>query len=218
MILSRWNDKLTSYTLKADHDMRAAYGHDVKSHSIITVFAIFVTYGLFGLFSHIRFDHPYLQTFIFALQALLAIFCITLYAIAIYHWRLFFRLRRDGHNKDKNLFFAESAGLYRKIAFYIALAIDSVRQIQSHIYPEDIGQRMRRLKFQLRSEYYHDIGIAILESIILSILFIEFMRIIFPNTFSWSDKKHAVVVILISLAISSFKVFALNLTSGHGVF
>jgi hypothetical protein len=77
---------------------------------------------------------------------------------------------------------------------------------------------MKKLKYQLRSEYYHDTGIAILESIVFSILFIELIRIVFPNTFSWTDKKHALFVILMSLAISSFKVFALNLSSGHGVF
>ena len=216
-IFIHWDTKLAAYTLKHYHDLRSEYKQVIKPHSLITILALFGTSGLFGFMSDIRFENAYGQSFIVILKGITGIFCIAAYIAAYYHWRVFWTLRKEGVNSDKNLFFSESAGRYRKIVFYIALALDIVRRIQSYLHPEEVRQQLRRLKYQLRSEYYHDVGIAVLDSIVLSILFIELMRIIYPGTFSWSDKKHIVVVIVMSLAISSFKIFALNLTSGHGV-
>lgn len=216
-IVTLWDKKLIAYTLKHYQDLRSEHNQEIKPHSLITVFALFGTSFLLGFMSDVMFKNVYGQGFIVVLRGLMGAVCIAAYFAAFYHWRVLWTLRKEGVNTDKNLFFAESAGRERKIVFYIALALDIVRRIQSHLHPEEIGQQLRRLKYQLRSEYYHDVGIAVLDSIVLSILFIEFIRIIYPGSFSWSDKKHIVAVSLMSLAISSFKIFALNLTSGHGV-
>ena len=216
-IITLWDKKLIAYTLKHYQALRSEHNQGIKPHSLITILALFGTSFLLSFMSDVMFENVYGQGFIVVLRGLMGAVCIVAYFAAFYHWRVLWILRKDGIDTDKNLFFAESAGRSRKSVFYIVLALDIVRRIQSYLHPEEIGQQMRRLKYQLRSEYYHDVGIAVLDSIILSILFIEFMRIIYPGSFSWSDKKHIVVVSLMPLAISSFKIFALNLTSGHGV-
>jgi len=217
-IIVHWHEKLLASTRKQYQDIQTQYANKIKPHSAITVMAGFATVGPFSLLRGIAYDNLYGQTFLIVLKTSMAILCVALYVAAFYHWRVFFELRRQGISTDKNFFFAESAGLNRKIFFYIALLIDSVRSIQTYIHYEDVGQRMRRLKYQLRSDYYHNTGIAILESTVLAVLFIELMRIIFPGTFNWSDKKHLWVVVLISTSIFTLRILSLNLSSGHGVF
>ncbi len=46
------------------------------------------------------------------------VFGVITAGIALYEWRYFFLLRKKGLNNDKNYFFEESAGKYRKIVFY----------------------------------------------------------------------------------------------------
>jgi hypothetical protein len=198
--------------------MQTQYTNKIKPHSTITAMAYFATVGSVSLLRGLTYNNIYGQTFLIMLKTSMAVLCVAIYVAAVYHWRVFFELRRQGVNTDKNFFFAESAGLYRKIFFYISLLIDYVRIIQNYIHYENIGQHMRRLKYQLRSEYYHNIGIAIMESTVLAILFIELMRLIFPGTFNWGDKKHFWVVALIAVSLSTLKILSLNSSSGHGVF
>lgn len=217
-IIRRWDNKWKDSALKHYQDLRSEYKYEIKPHSAFTVLAILATTGPFSLLSSVRFENVYGQHLLVLLMGLQAIICITLYFVAYYHWRVFISLRHAGINTDNNIFFPESAGRYRKVSFYIAVALDSIRMIHSHLNPEDIRQKMRRLKFQLRSEYYHDVGLAILDSIVLSIIFVELARILFPQTFTWSSKKHAAIVIVASLIISTFKIVILYSTSGHGIF
>ncbi len=215
-IIRHIDDKMLTFTLKRYQGLQSEHGNAIKPHSFITVIAILVTVA--PPLSGIGFENAYGQGFIDVLKVLMIAVCIALYYIGLYSWRVFFRLKSDGINNDRNLFFAESAGPYRKLAFYISFAIDFTRRIQANLHPEAIEQRMRRLKYQFRAEYYQDAGAAILESIVLSILLVEIIRIILPGTVIWSDKKHALAVIIMSVSMSSFRVFFLSLASGHGVF
>lgn len=205
-----------SASMKQYQDIQKEY--KIKPHSALTVLAVCAAVGPFSLLRSITYENPYAQTFLVVFKTIMAVLFVAFFVAAFYHYRVFFNLRKEGINADRNLFFAESASSFRKIAFYISFALDSIRSVQSYIHPEDITQRMKRLKYQLRSEYYHDVDIAILESAVLSILFVEVMRIVFPSTFGWSDKKHWTIVISATFIISAFKVFVLKMSSGHGVF
>jgi hypothetical protein len=193
--------------------------HEFKPHAGSTVIAFISTYLFFSLLSGLRFEHESSQGPIFVIiyKGLLALLSMGAYAVAFYCWRAFFTLRREGINADKNIFFSESAGLYRKVVFYVALVPWFVRTICSQLHPMIIEQEMKRVKYQLHSEYYREIGLSVFESVVFSILFVELLRIILPQSSTWNNKKHIAVVMSMSFVLSAVRAIALNITRGHGV-
>lgn len=192
---------------------------EFKLHSGSTVIALIATYLFFNLLSGLRFEHEARQGLIFVVvyKGLLALLSIGAYAAAFYSWRVFFALRREGINTDKNIFFSESAGFYRKVVFYCALVLWFMRTIYSHLHPMIIEQEMKRLKYQLPAEYYREVGRSVIESIVFSILVVELLRIILPQSSKWDNKKHIAVVVSMSFVLSAVRAIALNITRGHGV-
>jgi len=192
---------------------------EFKPHSGSTVIAIIFTNLFFNLLSGIRFEHESEQGFIFVMiyKGLLVLLTIGASAVAFYYWRVFFTLRKEGINTDKNVFFSESAGLYRKVVFYVTLVPWFIRTIYSHLYPVIIEQEMKRLKYQLHTEYYHEVSLTVFDNIIFSILFVEFLRILVPKTATWNNKKHVAAVISMTFVLSAIRAIALNITRGHGV-
>ena len=194
--------KITNAYLKSTKEV------EFKTHSFVTLFAIFLT-DLLLTFSGMQFH--FFKDFMILYNGTLALFCLVLYVYAFYLWRVLFSLRKEGLNTDKNLFFAESANLYRKIVFYIALIPLFIIKIIKYLKPEDVEQDMGRLKYVLRADFYHAAGFDVLESIVFAIVLVETMRIIFVKTFSWSNKTHFVVVFLIAFSLSIIRVTILSI-------
>ncbi len=211
-IFSKLDNKLTTYI--RNQYLQSNKKADFKTHSFLTVGAIFLT-DWFLTFKGFQFQ--YLEDFIILYRGALVFFFLAFYVSAFYQWRVLFGLRRDGNNTDKNLFFAESAGLYRKIVFYIALVPWFIMKSYSHFQTEDIERGMEGLKYALRADFYREAGFVVFESIIFSIILVELLRIFIIRTFSWSNKMHFAIVITISISLSGLRVFLLKLVSGHGI-
>lgn len=192
--------------------------HDVKPHSAFTVMGIMFATAMLTILSGIRFEHEYAQAnyLSYVYKILLGLLSLGAFAVAFYFWRVFFLLRREGKNNDKNLFFAESAGRNRKIVFYSALPLWLIRAIYGYLNPVIIEQEVKKIKYQFYSGYIREVGITAFDNIVFSILFVELMRILVPQTRRWTDKKHFAVVFALSLVITAIKAIALNVTRGHG--
>jgi hypothetical protein len=206
---------------KLSQSIRARYADPrmsgIKLHSVFTVGAIFLTEILLIFFKSMNYQNDYLRIFIMIYKAAYIVVLIWLYIYTFYCWRVYFRLREEGSSRDKNIFFSESAGLYRKVIFYVALVPWFISSFRSQFYPEDTSEMMNRLRYQLRADYYRAAGTTILESIMHAILLVELSRFIFPKTLSWSDKRHTTMVVVVSAIISTLRVAALNSASGHGI-
>lgn len=211
-VIKRWDKKILS---SARERYLQSTNRALKPHSGITVLAIFAIYLFSDFLSGIKFEHESYHDLVIVFKVLLALIFVILCIFSFYYWRVFFNLRREGINTDNNLFFAESAGLYRKIFFYASTVFWLIRTIHSHIYPVYIEQEMKRLKYQLRSDYYYDVGLTVLDNFIFSILFVELLRILLPRTYSWNNKKHIAVVVLMSFVLSAFRLLALSFAGGH---
>ena len=192
--------------------------HEVKPHSALTVMGIMFATAMLTIMSGIRFEHEYAQANVlsYVYKILLALSSLGAFAGAFYFWRVFFILRREGKNNDKNLFFAESAGQNRIIVFYLALVAWFLRTIYVYLNPLIIEQEMKKINYQFYSDYIRELGITFIDNIVFSILFVELMRILVPQTYKWTDKKHFALVFALTLVITTLKAIALNITRGHG--
>ena len=181
-----------------------------KPHSIFTVLALILTKSMPVYFMSMHHQNVYFHNFALIFNGACTTGLIGLYIYAFYCWRVYLDLRNTHINTDKNMFFAESTGLYRKFLFYPALATEIILKF----FPRpDFDQ----IRYQLRADFYHETWIIIFDSVAWSILIIELSRILFSNTFSWSDKKHYGVVIVTAAVMSGLQVAALNFASGHGI-
>jgi hypothetical protein len=191
---------------------------EAKPHSAFTVMGIMFATAMFTILSGIRFEHEYAQTILLThiYKSLLALLSLGALAVAVYFWRVFFLLRREGKNSDKNIFFSESAGQNRKIVFYLALVPWFIRVIYDYLNPVIIEQEIKKIKYQFYSDYIREVGITSFDDIIFSILFVELMRILVPQTHKWTDKRHFAVVLALAFVMTAPKAIALNITRGHG--
>lgn len=187
---------------------------DLKPHSFFAVGAVIVTDWVLSY--GIQFE--YWKDFMVLYRLVLVLFCLSLYVMTFYYWRILFNLREEGLNADKNLFFAESADLPRKVVFYIAFAQWLIMTIYSHFYKSDIGTRMAKLQYALRADYYREVGFAVIESIVFAILLVEILRTFIVKTFLWDNKLHFVIVAVVATLISAIRILGLKLASGHGIF
>ena len=192
--------------------------HEVKPHSAFTVMGIMFATAMLTIMSGIHFEHEYAQANLlsYVYKILLALLSLGAFAVAFYFWRVFIILRKEGKNNDKNLFFSESAGQYRKMIFYLALVPWFLRTIYVYLNPVIIEQEMLKIKYQFYSDYIRELGITSFDNIIFSILFIELMRILVPQTYKWTDKKHFAGVFALTFVTTTIKAIALNITRGHG--
>ncbi len=191
--------------------------NEVKPHSAFTVIGIMFATAMVTIMSGIRFEYEYAQTnfLTYLYKGLLALLSFGAFAVAFYFWRVFFILRREGRNNDKNLFFSESAGQNRKIVFYLALVPWFLRTIYVYLNPVIIEQEMKKVKYQFYSDYIREVGITFFDNIVFSILFVELMRILVPQTYKWTDKKHFAVVFALAFVMTALKAIVLNITRGH---
>jgi len=206
-IILRWHRTLSD-SIRTTYTSPKVNG--IKPHSFFTVLAALSTDLFLFMMKSMTFQNKYLIVFGIAYQTVCILMISGLYIYAFYCWKVYLNLRRENIIKDNNLFFSESAGLYRKTLFYFALASQYILELRSH---PDFGE----IRYQLRVDFYREAGITILESAIFSILIIELSRILFPKTFSWSNKTHYAVVIITAIAMSGLRVAALNFASGHGI-
>lgn len=206
-IIKTWDSKLTAA-------IRERYIHPevpgIKPHSLFTVLAALSTDLLPFMMNVMTFQNKYLYVFGIIYKTVCILMILGLYVYAFYCWTVFLKLRRKHMNKDKNLFFSESATFYRKSAFYVALALSVILKFRSKPHFEEI-------RFQLRAAFYREAGITILDSIIFSILLVELSRNLFPKTFPWSNRTHYAVLIMTAVVMSCLRVVALNFASGHGI-
>lgn len=213
-IILKWHRKLND-SIHATYTSPKVSG--IKTHSVFTILAIFLTDTAPMFFNSMNYQNKYFQTFALIFKAAYILAIIWVYIYAFFCWRVYLNLRREGRTNDKNIFFAESAGVYRKVIFYLALVPELIIDLNSHLHPNQTAQQMDRLRYQLRSEFYREAGIDVLKTIIFSILIVELSRLLFPKTFSWSSRTHAAVVIVTAIVLSCLRVTALNFASGHGI-
>jgi hypothetical protein len=138
------------------------------------------------------------------------IFGIMISIAALYEWRHFFSLRRRGLNHDQNLFFEESAGKYRKLAFYVCLPSLVVMEL-FHIGAS------KDLRYLFKADFYLLLGVTIFKDVLGMVVSIELLRIGIPSAAMWSNRKHLALVISFSVLVSVLSAIGLGLR-GHSIF
>lgn len=177
----------------------------VKYHSYITVMSIGIVYATLSL----HLGRPFLPSMILVIASIIVGFFFLI--MATYQWRHFFDLRKKGQNHDRNYFFSESAGFYRKTIFYISLIIFIGLKLTGFGKSDD-------LKYILESEFYFIVEVIILKSIFVVIVVLELSRVLFASAANWSLKKHILLAIYISIGVSIVQVLLLSFISDHGIF
>jgi hypothetical protein len=182
-------------------------GNVFKPRSFLTIFALIFPY----------FATNFLEDVSTIFSKLLIIgflsFGLVCAVMATYEWRYFFLLRKKGLNQDRNYFFEESAGKYRKSAFYFSLIIFILLEVFK------VGDiKSIDFKYILRSDFYQLLSLSILRYVVWTIVLVELVRVLFPSAAKWSNKKHLLVVILLLLTFSVLQFITLRILSGHGIF
>jgi hypothetical protein len=178
-----------------------------KPRSFWTVFALFFPYFAISFLEYVSTIYSKIL-FIGFLS-----FGLVCAVIATLEWRYFFSLRKKGLNQDRNYFFEESAGKYRKSAFYFSLIIFILLRVFK------VGDiKSIDFKYILRSDFYQILSLGILRYVVWTIVLVELVRVLFPSAAKWSNKKHLLVVILLLLTFSVLQFITLRILSGHGIF
>ncbi len=183
----------------------------LKTHSMLTGFAFFATVMAVQFLT----DPEYAVGLWVFFTPVFAVCYLVICVQTPYYWRTFFQLKREGVISYKNLFFEESAGLYRKLVFFFGLAVWLVLFISDLFTKEDLAEH---LGYALRSDFYREAGIATLDSFCFSVVAIEFMRLLSVKNATWSAKRHLAYVVILAMAFSTLRVAALGFVSGHGIF
>lgn len=187
---------------------------DIKPHSIITIIAIFFSTSSLSPFFWVDETHN-LQTFFAAYRIVFAFFCLALYIFAYYAWRIYFMMRKEGVISDKNVFFSESAGLYRKIVFYAALIPYFANKAYYRFAPAaEYHETINKWRYASLPDLFHEAGTTFFQNAIFLIVTVECLRLIY----TWSNRKHAAVVVLITVFLSAFQLAVRYSISGHGMF
>ena len=167
---------------------RPEHGRSFKTHSITTNMAIsnFVfAYIMFSMRNSQLFENSVMTTVIYIGAIGLFAASILLAIGSIYEWGYYFHLRREGLNDDRNMFFDESAGTYRKIAYLVSLFSFSVLLFISYLgYGGLISKR--------------------LFSVIILLAFTAFVLENMRSYVKWSYRKHFVILGLALLLIVFF--------------
>jgi hypothetical protein len=80
----------------------------------------------------------------------------------------------------------------------------------------DIGAS-RDMRYMLKAEFYLIVLLNALERVLLTVIFLEICRILFRSAAKWSNKKHLLLVILISIIFIILSTIGLKIGSGHGI-
>lgn len=124
-------------------------------------------------------------------------------------------MRKEGVIPDKNIFSAESAGVYRKIIFYIALIPYFIHIIHSRFAPAgEYHETINIWRYASLSDVYREAGLTVFYNMIDFIIFAECLRFFY----AWSNKKHIAVVLLATVLLSAFQLLVRYAISGHGMF
>jgi hypothetical protein len=213
--LRKADNRFLSYVRKG-YQKNSNAATPYKLHSISAI----VTVGL-SINSISPFFYNGYETFgnlFTAFQVVFALFLVALYITSYYYWRVFFELRKEGVILDKNLFFPESANLPRKIAFYVALAINTIHTLRSHVIPADFQETLKKARFATRTDFIQDAGQTFVINLTFAIIAIECLRLLYNKSFSWSNRKHLTIVSLIAVVLSAIQLFFRYYFSGHGIF
>jgi hypothetical protein len=140
----------------------------------------------------------------------LSVLCLLVSIYALYCWRVFFILKKEGINPEEPLFFTKSANLFRKGLFLFSII--------SFLLEKKIRQYTSTdVRYALRADFYRMAVIEIILSFFMAVIFVEIARILFPTTSSWSQRKHYAVVLIVTLIVSVLRIISLNIISGHGI-
>ncbi len=187
-----------------------------KLHSISTIVAVGLSINSISPFFYNGYDT--FGDWFTVYRLVYGLFLIALYANAIYFWRVFFELNKDGMISVKNFFFSESANLLRKITFYVALVLDTIHTFRSDVIPRDYRDTVLKARFATRAEFIQDAGLTLIYNLAFAIIAVECLRLLYIKSFSWSNRKHLAIVSLIAIIISVIQVFFRYYFSGHGMF
>jgi len=187
-----------------------------KLHSISTIVAVGLSINSISPFFYNGYDA--FGNLFTAFRVVYALFLIALFINTYYYWRVFFELRKEGVVSDKNLFFSESANLQRKIAFFVALVIDTIHILRSQVIPADLQGTLRKIRFATRTEFIQDAGQTIFYNLLFAIIAVECVRLMYSKSFSWTNAKHLTIVMLITFIFSVVQLFSRYYFSGHGMF
>jgi hypothetical protein len=210
-IFRQLDDKLISFV--RGHFPDPTEKKDIKPHSIITVIAIF--FSTSSLSPFFWSEDSNLQTFFFLYRLAFALFCLILYVSVFYSWRVYFILRKEGISSHKNMFFAESAGLFRKLVFYIALLPYFINVAHYRFAPaREYHETVNTWRYASLSVVYHEASLTLFYNLVFLIITVECLRLIY----TWSNKKHLAIVLLITTILSAFQLMVRYFISGHGMF
>ena len=213
--LKKADDRILSFVRKHYRQILNA-PTPYKPHSISTIVAVGLSINSISPFfynGNDTFGHLFT-----AFRVAYALFLIALYINTYYDWRVFFELRKEGVILDKNLFFSESANLPRKIAFYIALVIDTIHTLRSRVIPADYQETLRKARFATRTDFFQDAGITFVINLAFAIISVECLRLLYNKSFPWTDRKHFTIVSLIAIILSFIQLFFRYRFSGHSMF
>lgn len=175
-----------------------------KHRSFLTVLAIGVPHSVLTLHK----DMAGTLSRLFIIGSV--VFGVVVSVVAIYEWRYFFSLRRSGLNHDRNYFFEESAGKYRKLAFYVCFVALMMMELFN------IGAS-KDLRYIFKTDFYFLVGLNILKDVLNVVVILELLRSFIPSAAAWSNRKHLILIISLSLLLSIVSTIGLVLR-GHSIF
>ncbi len=187
-----------------------------KLHAISIIVAVGLSINSISPFFYNGYDT--FGNWFFVFRVVYALFLIALYVNAVYSCRVYFELRKEGLISDRNYFFSESANLTRKIAFYIALVIDTIHTLRSRVIPENFHETLNKARFATRADFIRDAGQTFVINLAFAIIAVECLRLIYSKSFSWSNRKHFTIISLITITLSFIQLFFRYYFSGHGIF
>jgi len=187
-----------------------------KLHSISTIVAVGLSINSISPFFYNGYDT--FGNFFTAFRVVYALILIALYINTYYYWRVFFELKKETVISDKNLFFAESANLLRKIAFYIALVIDTIHTLRSRVIPMNFQETLNKARFATRAYLIQDAAQTVIINLAFAIIAVECLRLLYNKSLFWTNKRHFMIVSLITITLSFIQLFFRYYFSGHGMF
>jgi hypothetical protein len=202
-IIKHIDDRLMEIIVRQYHSSAT---HIVKYHSYTTIFALAIPFIAMSLFKDQQ------TTFSKIVIVLFFSFGIIAVLMASYAWRHFFFLRKSGLNHVRNYFFEESAGAYRKVAFYFSFFLLIVLKILG----TDKGG-VEDFQYMLKADFYRLVILTTLETICFIVVILELLRTFLPLAAKWSNRKHLLLFIVLSVVLSVIRAVLLNLVSGHSI-
>ena len=195
-IIKEIDNRLMEVIVRQHH---SAATRVVKYRSYITIIALAFPFFAMSLFKDQQTKFSKLVIFVYFTFSIIA------GIMASYAWRHFFFQKKNGLNNDRNYFFEESAGAYRKAAFYCSFFLLIVLKISG------IGKGgMESFQYMLKTDFYRLVLLTILETICLVVVMLELLRTVLPSVAKWSNRKHLILFIFLSVVLSIIRAVLLH--------